>query len=95
MKKSPEIIAKYTHMFKHSKDDFLHETYEHIQDSSNESRIYFHLCENCRLRFDTDKEKQLCPRCKRPSKNIGFEIREFEATTFWEKLKNKIDDFLP
>lgn len=96
MKKCPEIIAIYTHMFDCPVDKkFSNVVYEHIQYPSNRSRIYFHLCENCRLRFDTDEEDQLCPRCKQSSENIGFEIREFKNNTFWGKLRKKISNLLP
>lgn len=96
MKKQPEIIAKYTHMFNCAKDgNILNEEYEHIQCFSNKGRIYFHLCKSCRLRFDTEEEEQLCPRCKQPSKNIGFEIREFENNTFWGRVRKNLMKFLP
>lgn len=96
MKKNFEIIARYTYMFDCPENsNFLNEGYEHIQCSSDKGYIYFHLCESCRLRFDTEEEEQLCPRCKKLSKNVGFEIREFEDNSFWGKIRKNLMKFLP
>ncbi len=83
-----KIIARFQKMFDLPEgENFSGETYEHIQQISNKSRIYFHICDSCKLRSDSDEEKQACPRCKQSTKNIGFEIREFEPNIFWGKFK--------
>ena len=99
MKKDPIIIARYVHIYDNFRnEDFFkeEEKCEYIEyPPSNRGCIYFHICRNCHLRFDTEKEEQLCPRCKGPSENIGFETREFEDNTFRGKLRKMIMDLLP
>jgi len=57
--------------------------------------IYYQQCDNCKIKFDTDKEGQVCPRCKQSSKNVGMTIREPIPVTFWERFRDKLKRYLP
>ena len=74
----------------------IKEGYEYIEEKSRASHLYFHICDSCKLQYDTAKEEQLCPRCNQTPVSFGLAvIRDFIPKTFWGKLKEKIRQHLP
>ncbi len=76
-------------------------TYEHFVTPSDSANIYFHLCDKCKIRFDTDKETEICFKCQGETEQVGKCHTDFfprhitVSTSFLFRIRRFFRSFLP